>query len=127
MHLTYRGLCFLIFLAAVLLILSSPAAQADDPAGLQNNNPTGTSFSTRQIEDYVTTKRRIQHISNKWISRVQKTQNQAELQQIQAHIRAEMEAAIRKGGLTADEYYAISRSAQKDPKLKKAIDRLSAN
>lgn len=127
MHLTYRSLCFLVFLAAVLLVLSSPAAQADAPGEIQRGNPADTSFNTQQIEDYVTIKRHIQQISNKWISRVEKTENQAELQKIQAQIRAEMEAAIREGGLTTDEYYAITRAAQKNPKLKKAIDQLSVN
>lgn len=115
------------------LLLASPLAFAQAPAGGQQQQPpaqthqapggqaTATDFSDQQLEQFADSYLDILDIQQDFTQRLEQTEQPEQAQQLQQEANQEMVQAIEDNGLDVQEYTEIARAMDTDPQLRQQV------
>lgn len=116
-----------ILLATVLAapFIWAPLAHASDSD--MDNTEAGAEeapsadVSDTEIESFAAAMADVQELGQEWTQRMQETDDQEELSEMQEQAQEEMIGAIEDHDMTVEEYNEIATAAQQDPELAQEI------
>jgi hypothetical protein len=114
---TTRNLLMATLIAAPLAW--APAAMADSQ-GMETEAPD-IDVSSAEVESFAAAMLDVQQLGQEWTQRMQETDDQEELSEMQQEAQEEMIGAIEDHGMTVEEYNEIATAAQQDPELAQEI------
>lgn len=100
---------------------SGGAGHADTQSGYSQSNSSASHISQAQIKKFAKTQKDMQPLVKKWQSKINQAQDQQKKQQYQQQMNARIVQAIKKDGLSIQQYNKIARASQKDPQLSQRI------
>lgn len=117
---TKRNMILATLLAAPFIW--APLAVASDSASEVTAEASQTDVSSAEVESFAAAMVDVQEIGQEWTQRMQETDDQEELSQMQQEAQEEMIGAIENHGMTVEEYNEIATAAQQDPELAQEIE-----
>ena len=101
----------------------APMAVAGDMEGeMEMEEPPEVDVSDEEIQSFAAAMIDVQELGQEWTQRMQETEDQEELSQMQQEAQEEMIGAIEDHGMTVEEYNEIATAAQQDPELAQEIE-----
>ena len=119
---TKRNLLLATLLAAPFIW--APMAVAGDMEGDMDmgGEAPEVNVSDEEVANFAAAMVDVQELGQQWTQRMQETDDQEELSQMQQEAQEEMIGAIEDHGMTVEEYNEIATAAQQDPELAQEIE-----
>lgn len=117
---TKRNLILATLLAAPFIW--APMAVAGDMEGDMSTEAPQVDVSDEEVQSFAAAMVSVQELGQEWTQRMQETDDQEELSQMQQDAQEEMIGAIEDEGMTVEEYNEIATAAQQDPELAQQIE-----
>lgn len=117
---TKRNLILATLLAAPFIW--APMAVAGDMEGDMSTEAPEVDVSDEEVQSFAAAMVSVQELGQEWTQRMQETDDQEELSQMQQDAQEEMIGAIEDEGMTVEEYNEIATAAQQDPELAQQIE-----
>ncbi len=119
---TKRNLILATLLAAPFIW--APMAVAGDMEGDMDmgGEAPEVNVSDEEVANFAAAMVDVQELGQQWTQRMQETDDQEELSQMQQEAQEEMIGAIEDHGMTVEEYNEIATAAQQDPELAQEIE-----
>ena len=108
-------------LPALMLAVAPVATMAQTQAPAQQEMPK---IDESQLDSYADAAVRIYDIRVRWEPEIRGAESQEKAMEAQREARTEMIEAVRKEGLSVEEYNSITAAAQRDPDLNQKIAQL---
>ncbi len=89
---------------------------------MEMEEPPQVEVSDEEIQAFAAAMMDVQELGQEWTQRMQETEDQEELSQMQQEAQEEMIGAIEDHGMTVEEYNEIATAAQQDPELAQEIE-----
>lgn len=103
----------ILAISAVAALLLAPAAHA------QND------FEQGELESFVQARADVRDIQQEYASRLQSTQDDQKVAELQSEAQQKMATAVEDAGLSVQEFNQIAQAAQNDPELSEEIQDLA--
>lgn len=112
-----------ILLATVLAapFMWAPLAVSADSGTDTEQEAPSADVSDEEIESFAAAMSDVQQLGQEWTQRMEETEDQEELSEMQQQAQEEMIGAIEDHGMTVEEYNEIATAAQQDPELAQEI------
>lgn len=122
----------LVPLTAALLLAATPALaqqpQKPDASATAESyaQPAAqaTSFSDTELKAFAKAREQVESVRTEISAKLQKTQDQQEMQKLQQEANTKMIAAVEAAGLSRQKYNEIARAAMSDPALAEKLAKL---
>lgn len=105
-------------------LIAAPLAWAPLAMAYEDDMDAGApdiEVSSAEVESFAAAMLDVQQLGQEWTQRMQETEDQEELSQMQQEAQEEMISAIEDHGMTVEEYNEIATAAQQDPELAQEI------
>jgi len=113
---------FLALLVALPLAWAPNAmAQEGSEGDAAGQDAPTVDVSQEQIQAFAAAMVEVQQLGQEWTQKMQQTEDQEELSQMQQQAQEEMMGAIEDQGMTVEEYNEIATAAQQDQELAQQI------
>jgi len=107
-----------VALGLALMPLAATAQEQAEPALAPEE------ITDQQLESFAAAALAVNEVGREWARRIQATEDESEVEQMQVQAQEEMAAAVEEEGLTVEEYNAIYAAAESDEEINAEIQSL---
>lgn len=118
------GTIALILLASLgtVAVMAMPLALAAEPVPRNLIQASPGNFTTEQLKSFAAATLQVERLGDKWTPRIAAADGPSQEEKLRLQAMDELSKAIRRHGLTVDEYNRIKSAVQIDPDTARIVE-----